>query len=516
MLYPTNALVADQVERADRWLENNPTGLSVFHFTRETPENERQRAKRGEPESTNWRIRTRKEARDRVPDIIITNYSMLEYMLCRPQDQKFFGPELRAIVLDEAHLYGGTMAAEIALLLRRVRQRCGVQAEQLLQIATSATLGGKTDDLRRFAAALFSTHEKNTRVIFGPAAQPVFEGQTALPERPCRVEDLAPYAELELRTLTAEEKFVSDSQQERERLKEALKNLVSGRAIAKADSDFPDKPGLFLWKALSGAELVRRLAASLYEDGTVSLGRLSQELFDRSDHASQRACVALLRLAASARLSEELPPLVPHRLHFLVRAPEGQCACLNAECSGPGDHRLPNVGCLQPVAERCRYCASITLAVHRCTVCGQWALAALENRQTLQLRLPLFDESEKQERRYYLTSPVGVTSLAETVVDLQTGDQLGAGERGVRLFRAPCPDHGAECRDTSQCRRQRCPRCRIDWSVITGDDEDEPETVDLKCKPLRGPQPIAMSVLAETILSGMPVYPGDSRAWKPR
>ena len=68
-----------------------------------------------------------------------------------------------------------------------------------------------------------------------------------------------------------QKKNSSDSQQERERLKEALKPLVSEQAIAKADSDFPDKPGLFLWKALSGAELVRRLAASLYEDGTVSL-----------------------------------------------------------------------------------------------------------------------------------------------------------------------------------------------------------------------------------------------------
>ena len=307
MLYPMNALVADQVERADRWLENNPKGLSVFHFTSETPEDERQRAKRGEPDSTNSRIRTRREAReDRLPDIVITNYSMLEYMLCRPQDHVFFGPELRVIVLDEAHLYGGTMAAEIALLLRRVRQRCGVQPEQLLQIATSATLEGTAEVLEQFAADLFSTQKKHTHVIFGPKAKPVFEEQTALPDRPCRVEDLAPHSELELRTLTPEEKFATDSPQERERLIEALKPLVSEQAIAKADAYSPDKPGLLLWKALSGAELVRRLAGSLYEEGTVSLDRLSQELFNRSDYASQRATVALLRMTASARFGTVL------------------------------------------------------------------------------------------------------------------------------------------------------------------------------------------------------------------
>ena len=49
---------------------------------------------------------------------------MLEYMLCRPQDQDFFGPALRYVVLDEAHLYTGTLATEITLLLRRVKDRC--------------------------------------------------------------------------------------------------------------------------------------------------------------------------------------------------------------------------------------------------------------------------------------------------------------------------------------------------------------------------------------------------------
>ena len=51
-----------------------------------------------------------------MPDVLVTNYSMLEYMLCRPQDSVFFGIALRAVVLDEAHLYNGTLAAEIALV----------------------------------------------------------------------------------------------------------------------------------------------------------------------------------------------------------------------------------------------------------------------------------------------------------------------------------------------------------------------------------------------------------------
>ncbi len=74
------------------------------------------------------------------PDILVTNYSMLEYMLCRPQDAVFFGPALRTIILDEAHLYAGTLAAEVTLLFRRLLDRCGRRPEQILHIATSATL----------------------------------------------------------------------------------------------------------------------------------------------------------------------------------------------------------------------------------------------------------------------------------------------------------------------------------------------------------------------------------------
>ena len=91
-----------------------------------------------------------------VPDIVVTNYSMLEYMLCRPQDQVFFGRGLRCVVLDEAHLYAGTLAAEITLLLRRLYDRCGLRPADVMQIATSATLGGNDDQLRLFAATIFS------------------------------------------------------------------------------------------------------------------------------------------------------------------------------------------------------------------------------------------------------------------------------------------------------------------------------------------------------------------------
>ena len=119
IVYPMNALVNDQVGRLYRMLYPQ-NDVKFFHFTSETPEDEKTASRRGIPAYKLCRIRTREQARQQPPDIVITNYSMLEYMLCRPQDQGFFGSNLRAVVLDEAHMYSGTLAAEIKLLLRRL------------------------------------------------------------------------------------------------------------------------------------------------------------------------------------------------------------------------------------------------------------------------------------------------------------------------------------------------------------------------------------------------------------
>ncbi len=519
MLYPMNALVADQVGRVDRWLHENQAGLRVFHFTSETPNDNRERTRRGDDPSTAWRMRTREEARDDPPDIVITNYSMLEYMLCRPVDDKFFGPDLRSIVLDEAHLYTGALAAEITLLLRRVRARCGVRPEQLLQIATSATLGGGDNELKKFAAQLFSSRSDNTYVIRGEKAQPVFEEAPAPPATFPSASNLAPSAGIAVQTLTSEGEFSSCTPEEHAELRRSVRPLISDTAVKEPYEKFPDKPGPFLWAALSRAPLMRRLALKLAEqEGALSLKSLAQDLFRSDDETAQSATVALLRLAASARSEAQLPPLVPHRLHLLTRAPNGLCVCLNSECQGPANRRVLGLGCLQQTSDRCRYCQALTLALHRCKICALPALAGSEDRHSLQVSLPL--PKTPKDCRYHLTAKqlddLPKRSLPRVVIDLENGDQLGDDEEGVDLFRASCPEHGRDCRDP-KCARQTCPRCGVSWSVSAADSDDEESVADRKCAPLDGPHRLALSVVAETLLEGMPTFsdgPG-SRNWKP-
>ena len=92
---------------------------------------------------------SRQDMQDSPPDILITNYSMLEYMLMRPLERHIFDAtrawldqhrdQTLFLVLDEAHLYRGAAGAEVALLIRRLRTRLDIPPERLQVICTSAS-----------------------------------------------------------------------------------------------------------------------------------------------------------------------------------------------------------------------------------------------------------------------------------------------------------------------------------------------------------------------------------------
>lgn len=505
ILYPMNALVTDQVTRLYGLLEEQTT-LSLFHFTSETPEKDRN--VKAEERWKSCRRRSRDAARANIPDIVITNYSMLEYMLCRPQDQGFFGPALRYIVLDEAHLYTGTLAAEITLLLRRVRDRCRVTAEQLTHIATSATLGGTEEDLRSFAATVFSVPSTLTDVIKGENA-PLPQTRTLQSAPMSDANQLAEYAGIEIVTLTADGGFAEPDENALSRLQQLMLNLLPEDIVSAAAAFASRILAPFLAHSLEQVPMVRRLAELIYENELQSIDELTRRLWGEGKTAHREATILLLRLTAAARFQPNESPLVPHRLHFLVRAPQGLAACLNTKCSGPVHLLSQGCGCLQAPRDRCVYCNAITLPVYRCKACGQWALAGHENTETGELEAGYFTEVAK--RRYYLVTETGGKDLSVIVVNPETGEYSGKGS-GTRLFRAPCPEHGASCDNTSQCTQQVCPHCEISWTSRNDEDDDD---WDLQIQPLRGAERLALAVAAETVLYGMPMYADGSRNWKP-
>lgn len=242
ILYPMNALVNDQVERLYRWLKGQKK-ITLFHLTSETPEDPRRADDIGYPKFEPCRLRTRQQARENPPDILITNYSMLEYMLCRPQDAPFFSPELRTFVLDEAHLYSGTLAAEISLLLKRVFLRCGKESREILMLATSATLG---EGVNNFAAKIFSKDAETIIHIDGavdrrsfPDASPPGTQSVVMPEQLTTIAGTS---------FTTAEELVKAPEIVRE-LAEILSGLVSVDVIRKFT--FIPEPAVFLSQVLA-------------------------------------------------------------------------------------------------------------------------------------------------------------------------------------------------------------------------------------------------------------------------
>jgi len=165
LLYPMNALANDQMQRIRGLLE--PFHKITFgRYIGATPESlaegqEQHRLETGLDPDLNELV-SREQMRERPPHILLTNYSMLEYLLLRPRDTAFFdgstGHHWRHVVLDELHVYNGTKGAEIAMLLRRLRDRVnGSERGRLQFFGTSATLGtspGAPERIAQFASDL--------------------------------------------------------------------------------------------------------------------------------------------------------------------------------------------------------------------------------------------------------------------------------------------------------------------------------------------------------------------------
>ncbi|WP_227243243.1 DEAD/DEAH box helicase [Paraburkholderia caribensis] len=118
----------------------------------------------------------RHEVQDQSPDLLITNYSMLEYMLLRPIERPIFErtkayfdshPDERLLfVLDEAHLYRGASGTEVALLIRRLRNRLGLAPDRMQVIATSASFADG-DAARHFISDLVGREAEKIEVLRG-------------------------------------------------------------------------------------------------------------------------------------------------------------------------------------------------------------------------------------------------------------------------------------------------------------------------------------------------------------
>lgn len=172
-LYPLNALINSQRERLSAWTANFKENIRFCLYNGNTPEFER---KANTPSKPN-EVTNRRTLRESAPPVLVTNATMLEYMLVRQKDASILEQsqgKLRWILLDEAHTYMGSQAAELSLLLRRVMIAFGVTPEEVRFVATSATIGDKDSEiqLQKFLADIAGISPDQVSVVGGKRLVP--------------------------------------------------------------------------------------------------------------------------------------------------------------------------------------------------------------------------------------------------------------------------------------------------------------------------------------------------------
>ena len=165
VVYPMNALCNSQFEELDRYLrvgyDENREPVTFARYTGQESNQERERIAKN------------------PPDILLTNYVMLELLMTRFQETdkavRDHAAGLRFLVLDELHTYRGRQGADVAMLVRRVRERFN---ERLLCVGTSATMAtegspeNRNKTIASVASLLFGTEVKPDNII-SETLQPV-------------------------------------------------------------------------------------------------------------------------------------------------------------------------------------------------------------------------------------------------------------------------------------------------------------------------------------------------------
>ena len=319
-LYPMNALANDQMKRLRGLLVNYPD-ITFGRYTGETIEKEAKaievyrEKKEQEFKAKNKRkgvdytdldlnplrneLISRERMRQTPPNILLTNYAMLEYLLIRPEDTAFFDGEMakawRFLVLDEAHTYKGANGTEIALLLRRLKERvCQNEKNKLQCIATSATLGNKEalPDLAAFASNIFDE---------------TFE-----------VEDIITSDRKKRKIEECTEKYSVEEY-------EAFKQQV---VLMKDEI----KAGAWLYDKLVKDERIVSIL-NLLKSKPKNLFEVATQVFlDYPDVSTKRkGLILLIELGVMAKPDADSAALLPARYHLFVRALEGVYVALYPE-----------------------------------------------------------------------------------------------------------------------------------------------------------------------------------------
>ena len=330
IIYPLNALVNDQLEEWSDILRSFPN-ITFARFTGQTPDDDKDfvslltRSIAAKYEDSQLRgaakdraideelkkqlaaipanqLNHREAIRANPPNILVTNFSMLEYLLERPIDDSIFrNARLKFLVLDEVHAYRGVQATEIGFLVRRLKDRLAVK--DLTCVATSATLGKRNDaeseaKVRRFVSRLFDGEFAPPNPIYGTPAKPELLQPSFSP---------------------APEKYI-----------EAAELLRNGNETAAIAHLAPNQTGETLAELLRRDENLFKLRSEILVS-PIKLDDAAERLW-ASEATAAKGLQAFLEIVAHAKADGANEDLLPTRLHYFVKAQDGLYVCLHENC----------------------------------------------------------------------------------------------------------------------------------------------------------------------------------------
>lgn len=330
-LYPLNALMDSQRKRVAAWCKALNPQVTFAIYNGDTKES----SNKQEDGDAYPELISREAIRETPPQILFTNPTMLNYMLLRNKDRPILEQsqgKLRWILLDEAHTYTGSAAAELALQLRRVLQAFNVTVDEVNFAVTSATMGDSAeaqDQLKTFVSQL--TGKKPEDIV-------IIGGQRIIP--------------------TLNEKKAQDR-------------------LYKINDDLNTSIDLEQVKEMR-EKLNHEAAVSLHELGKCFDKTLSSaaKTDDRTHQHDEKAREKLLQVIDA--LGEKVEglnadgtdsALLPTRIHLFARSIGGVYTCVNPECKRHKDSPLP-IGSLTTYQRtHCSECGAPLLEVCTCGDC---------------------------------------------------------------------------------------------------------------------------------------------------
>lgn len=348
-LYPLNALINSQRERLSAWTQKFGNNIRYCLYNGNTEEHASK--VRTLQKDTN-EVLSRELLRQEPAPILVTNGTMLEYMMVRQVDAPIVEisrqqKSLRWIVLDEAHTYVGSQAAELALQLRRVLHAFGVEAKDVRFVATSATIADDDAEqqLKKFLSDLTGVSPEQIEVIGGQRQVPKL---TAVAGESLALEGIEAM-DVDESTEVSPERF------------QALVNSREARALRHVLVNAK--------KPLQLNEITRLMSV---ETG--------------AERLSQQAALRWLDVASGTKPTEDDAAFLKLRAHFFQRMTQGLWCCVDPKCSAKQGTALKAVWPYGNVyvnqRQRCN-CGSLVLELSFCQECNEPHLLARDKQGSL-------------------------------------------------------------------------------------------------------------------------------------